>query len=223
MLTAFDQVLLPELLKSVGYKTALVGKLHLIPDREAHPTGHPKVGHGLDHFYGFVGGMTGYWERSASWQRNGERFSEKGYTTHLITKEAVAVVNAHPLHRHNSRTVVSAALPTHVPLFLWVAWTAPHRPMEATPEEEALYPEETLHPKVRTYAAMVMAAGVRGVRHTHAPAGLSLPRACASRPQSATRMRQRASDLSAPPRPSSQGRSPPRVSRCAHIHAHTRR
>ena len=172
-----EVMLLPELLGSVGYRTALVGKLHLIPDRKAHPAGHPKVGHGLDHFYGFVGGMTGYWERSPSWQRNGERLVERGYTTHLITKEAVEVVASHPLHRHASTTTATTtssaatataasgggngggALPpwstgTHTPLFLWVSWTAPHRPMEATPEEEALYPE-SLHPKVRTYAAMV--------------------------------------------------------------------
>ena len=59
--------LLPELLRREGYRTALVGKNHIIPDRRAHPAGVPGVGHGFDHFYGFYGGMTGYWTRS-NWQ-----------------------------------------------------------------------------------------------------------------------------------------------------------
>ena len=42
------------------------------------------------------------------------------------------------------------------PLFLWVSWTAPHRPMEAVAEDEAVYPQ-TLHPRLRTYGAMVTA------------------------------------------------------------------
>eukprot|EP00966_Prymnesium_polylepis_P038503 893910-Prymnesium_polylepis.1 len=66
--------LLPEVLRRAGYRTALVGKNHLIPDRRAHPAGAPAVGHGFDHFYGFYGGMTGYWTR-ANWQvtRGGAR------------------------------------------------------------------------------------------------------------------------------------------------------
>ena len=38
--------LLPEIVKSAGYYTAIIGKHHIVPDRHAHPMGHPKVGHG---------------------------------------------------------------------------------------------------------------------------------------------------------------------------------
>ncbi len=157
--------LLPELLKELGYRTSLVGKLHWIPDRKAHPSGHPKVGHGLDHFYGFVGGWTGYFNRSRSWQRNGERFQEEGYTTHLISREAAAVIAAHaashPLDPAAAAAVAQSGrlASKHAPvapLFLWVSWTAPHRPMEAVAEDEAVYPQ-TLHPRLRTYGAMVTA------------------------------------------------------------------
>lgn len=133
-------VLLPEALKAAGYYTALCGKHHLIPDRSAHPTGHPEVGHGFDFFFGFYGGASGYWasgRQGKGWQRNGEAFvDDGGYTTDIISREAVRVISSR-----------SSALAGSAPLFLWVSWTAPHRPLEADPRVEAydLGPLELCH------------------------------------------------------------------------------
>lgn len=197
-----ELLLLPEALRAAGYRTALIGKNHMAPDRRAHPTGHPRVGHGLDHFCGFYGGACGYWAdgRRGSWQCNGEpsaaAASRDVYTTDLITHEAVRVIEAHPhapaasagsavlssrasattsavtstsstrLLFNSTRPAASvsaspnasltdspaglatvthpsslAPLPRSSPrLFLWVSWTAPHRPLEAHPEVLARMP-----------------------------------------------------------------------------------
>ena len=47
-------VLLPEILKAAGYRTALFGKWHLYP-KESLPTRH-----GFDRFMGFVAGNIDY-------------------------------------------------------------------------------------------------------------------------------------------------------------------
>ena len=55
-----DSMLLPSLLKDLGYRTAIVGKLHLNPKTcTRFPSGGP-FGCGFDHQYGFVGGMSDY-------------------------------------------------------------------------------------------------------------------------------------------------------------------
>ncbi len=147
-------LLLPEALRAAGYRTALVGKNHMVADRRAHPTGHPRVGHGLDHFCGFYGGACGYWARSG-WQCNGEPSQEAAnrsvYTTDLISHMAVRVIESHP-----------AAV---APLFLWVSWTAPHRPLEAHPAVLDRMPA-TLPPRSRVYAAMVSSLD-EGVGRVH--------------------------------------------------------
>ena len=57
-----DTLLLSELLREASYHTAVVGKFHFNPRlREAHPTGGP-FGCGFDQQYGFVGGMTDYYD-----------------------------------------------------------------------------------------------------------------------------------------------------------------
>ena len=157
-----DVVLLPEALRrGGGYRTALIGKNHMVPYRRAHPDGHPRVGHGLDHFCGFYGGASGYWPSGRKgWQCNGQALEdEQGvYTTDLITREAVRVVAWHPTSPPtlSSRpdSFAPSELPATLPLFLWVSWTAPHRPLDADPEVLRTVPT-TLPLRVRTYVAMV--------------------------------------------------------------------
>ena len=61
-----DTLLLSELLREASYHTAVVGKFHFNPRlREAHPTG-GAFGCGFDQQYGFVGGMTDYYNHHPS-------------------------------------------------------------------------------------------------------------------------------------------------------------
>ena len=78
-----DERTLPQALKEVGYKTAMVGKWHLgHADRKYWPQNR-----GFDHFYGNLVGEVDYFTKVrggiVDWQRNGKFLQEKGYYTHL--------------------------------------------------------------------------------------------------------------------------------------------
>ena len=136
---ALDEKLLPEYLKEAGYQTLAVGKWHLGPNHVSH---HPQS-RGFDHFYGHLGGFINYdrhtlW-RGVDWQRNGVTVFEEGYSTHLITEEAVRLIKA----RNKD-----------MPMFLYVSYNAPHSPLQAPEKAVAKYAdiEDTNR---RVYAAMV--------------------------------------------------------------------
>ncbi|MBW2242075.1 MAG: sulfatase-like hydrolase/transferase [Deltaproteobacteria bacterium] len=110
------ETILPEYLHEAGYQTFMTGKWHL---------GHAEKRYfphrrGFDHFYGHVTGGIGYWDHThgggLDWQRNGVSVREKGYSTHLITDEAIALLKTRDPAR---------------PTFLYVAYNAPHLPNEA--------------------------------------------------------------------------------------------
>ena len=114
-------------LKAAGYQTALTGKWHLGPrNLDYHPNAR-----GFDHFYGNLTGGVGYYDKvhggGYDWQRNGETVREDGYTTRLLADEAVGLIENRDPEK---------------PIFLYVAFGAPHLPNEA--------PEET----VDTYAGI---------------------------------------------------------------------
>jgi len=138
-----DVLLLSEVLKEVGYHTAIVGKFHFNPAlRRHHPSGTAGFGCGFDQQYGFVGGQMDYYAHHPSWSRDGKQLREEGYATELFAAEAERVVLAHGRLR-----------PTQ-PLFLWMAPNAPHTPMQAPKAALERFGAD-LHPEVRLYAAMV--------------------------------------------------------------------
>src|SRR5262249_4749870 len=111
-----DEWLLPQALKAVGYETALIGKWHL---------GHVKGDYwpkqrGFDHFYGALVGEIDHFKHEAhgvgDWYRDNQRIDEPGYDTTLFGNEAVKLIEKHDPGR---------------PLFLYLAFTAPHTPYQA--------------------------------------------------------------------------------------------
>jgi arylsulfatase A-like enzyme len=134
-----DEWLLPQALKQVGYKTVMVGKWHLgHADRKFWPRQR-----GFDYHYGSMVGEVDYFTHSSAnvrdWFRNNQPVKEAGYVTQLWGKDAVAQINA-----HNPAT----------PLFLYLAFTAPHAPYQAPKE----YLDQYKHiedPTRRAYAAMI--------------------------------------------------------------------
>jgi len=136
---ATDEWLLPQSLKEAGYHTAMVGKWHLgHADRKYWPRQR-----GFDYHYGAVLGEIDYFTHSAhdvlDWQRDNKPVKEEGYVTQLLGADAVKQIESHDPAK---------------PLFLYLAFTAPHTPYQAPPEYLEKYKgiaDETR----RAYAAMI--------------------------------------------------------------------
>jgi arylsulfatase A-like enzyme len=134
-----DEWLLPQALKGAGYTTAMVGKWHLgHADRKFWPRQR-----GFDYHYGPMVGEIDYFSHSSSnvrdWYRNNQPVKESGYVTHLFGSDAVARINQQDPQK---------------PLFLYLAFTAPHAPYQAPKEYLEKY-KHIAEPTRRAYAAMI--------------------------------------------------------------------
>lgn len=121
-----DLTLLPEHLKSAGYDTWLVGKWHL-GHKEA--ASRPNA-RGFDHSYGLLNGWVDHYTHvfngGLDWQRNGKPVREEGHTTALLTKEALGLLDQHDGDN---------------PFFLYMAYDAPHTPLQFIDGVAKSYPE----------------------------------------------------------------------------------
>ena len=136
---ATDEYLLPQALKEAGYRTEMVGKWHLgHADRKYWP-----LQRGLDYHYGAVIGEIDYFTHDShgvlDWQRDNKPVKEEGYVTQLLGKDAVKVIDG-----HDPKT----------PLFLYLAFTAPHAPYQAPKEYLERY-KNIENETRRAYAGMV--------------------------------------------------------------------
>jgi len=136
---ATDEWLLSQALKEAGYKTAIVGKWHLgHADRKYWP-----LQRGFDYHYGPILGEIDYYTHSAhgtvDWYKNNRLLKEDGYVTELLGEDAVKLIKEHD---------------TKTPLFLYLAFTAPHAPYQA-PEKYLDEYKNIADPTRRAYAAMI--------------------------------------------------------------------
>lgn len=136
-----DEWLLPQALKDAGYETAIVGKWHLgHGDRKLWPRQR-----GFDHQYGPLIGEIDYFTHEASgkpdWYRDNKPLVEKGYSTRLFGNEAVRLIEGHDMR---------------TPLFLYLAFNAPHTPYQAPQEYLDRY-KDIEDPSRRAYAGSITA------------------------------------------------------------------
>lgn len=133
--------LFPERLQEVGYTTGIIGKWHLGGNAKHHPNNH-----GFDYFYGFTGGAHDFFEVDLTQDdeykqyllRNEKPAAFEGYITNAFTEDAVNFVNE---NKDN-------------PFMLYLAYNAPHEPLQAPEEDIARY-SNIEDPSRRIYAAMV--------------------------------------------------------------------
>lgn len=126
-----EKSLLPDMLRSEGYTTAIIGKWHL---GHIYPEYHPN-NRGWDYFYGNMGGSLDYnshFYNATAYgndiQENGRKVDTSGYYTRLLSGKAVDFINQ------------QARCPDLCPFFLYVPFTAPHTPLQAPAETIALAP-----------------------------------------------------------------------------------
>ncbi len=134
-----DEYMLPEMLKDAGYQTAMVGKWHLgHADAKFWP-----MQRGFDTFYGATVGEIDHFTHEShgvpDWYRGNEPIVEEGYDNILFADEAVRVIEADTGKK---------------PLFLYLAFTAPHTPFQAPQEYLDRFPGIS-DPNAKAYAAMV--------------------------------------------------------------------
>lgn len=143
---------LAEALKIADYKTMAIGKWHL----GAHESQRP-LKRGFDEFFGFLSGGHKYFPEQYTLNdisevksqfgayntkllKNNQRVEETQYLTDALSREAVHFINK---NRDN-------------PFFIYLAYNAPHAPLQATEKYLSRYPEIN-DEKRKTYAAMVSA------------------------------------------------------------------
>ena len=119
---------LADALKKVGYKSLAIGKWHM----GAHETLHP-LKRGFDDFYGFLSGGHRYFPEELTLNdpfeaksqydgyktrllRDFERVDETEYLTDAFSREAVSYIEK---NKDN-------------PFFIYLAYNAPHAPLQAT-------------------------------------------------------------------------------------------
>ncbi len=118
-------VTLAEVLRSAGYRTAMVGKWHVTKaiGPEGPRDGWPRQ-RGFDEFFGTIHGAGSYFAPNTLTEGNTrlDDLPDDFYYTDAIGARAAAIVRA-----HDGAT----------PLFLYVAFTAPHWPLHALPADIA--------------------------------------------------------------------------------------
>ncbi|MAD81224.1 MAG: N-acetylgalactosamine-6-sulfate sulfatase [Planctomycetaceae bacterium] len=118
-----SELTIPRLLKQGGYRTALFGKWHLGVEQEFNP-----IHHGFDEFRGYLSGYIDYHVHRNSWHNGLEKEDQPGYSTHLISQNAVQFIEKNTTH----------------PFFMLVAHEAVHLPFQTpddTPENRKPVPK----------------------------------------------------------------------------------
>lgn len=152
-----DQIMLPEILKPRGYRTIHIGKWHLGEAQPLRPTSQ-----GFDESLGIRSGVELYMPEAdrkvvnaklpwmpfddflwanlpyAVYWGDGQRFHPKGHLTDYFTDNAIAAIEANK----------------NRPFFMYLAYNAPHTPLQATKADYDALPQIKDHTQ-RVYGAMI--------------------------------------------------------------------
>lgn len=159
-----EELFMSEMLQKAGYYTVAIGKWHM-----GWASGFRPNERGFDEFYGFLAGGHEYFpqrfipayekQRAAGVYpireyikpllHNDKEVAEKEYLTDAFTREAISVIKKSEKQEN--------------PFFLYLAYNAPHTPLQAKDEDLQKF-SHIKDKKRQTYAAMVYAVD-RGVKN----------------------------------------------------------
>jgi len=120
-----DSVTIAEVLRAAGYRCLMSGKWHLGEMRPHYP-----IDHGFERYFGLLSGASSYFRL---WSNRRMAIDDRPYTpeaagfymTDAITDRAIGYIEEYGRGP--------------APFFLYVAYTAPHAPLHALPEDIARY------------------------------------------------------------------------------------
>ncbi len=143
---------LPELLQQSGYNTMGIGKWHLGVHEKFRPWKR-----GFNEFFGFLGGGHRYMPEDYT-ILNPDSAKDEGqsYRTKLIRNEKVVEESEYLTDALSREAVSFIERNKQQPFFLYLAYNAPHAPLQATPKYLSRF-DHIKNPKRKTYAAMVSA------------------------------------------------------------------
>ena len=151
-----DATTLPSALKQKDYRTALIGKWHLGLEPENHP-----CQRGFDHFHGFLGDMMDdyytHLRHDINYMRHDfDTIDPRGHATDLFSDWSTAFIRAQAQSTQ--------------PFFLYLAYNAPHTPIQPPDEwiTRVQEREPDISPQRAKYIALVehMDAGIGRVLDT---------------------------------------------------------
>ncbi|CAN5238237.1 hypothetical protein BH11PLA2_BH11PLA2_09600 [soil metagenome] len=122
-----NTVTIAEVLKSAGYHTSMVGKWHLsMNGKPPHPTDR-----GFDEFYGMIGGFNSCFDETPHYSRLPAERVKRVYKPNEFYSTAAFA--------DYSLDFLAEARKAHKPFFQYLAFNAPHFPLQARPADIAKY------------------------------------------------------------------------------------
>jgi len=124
-------VTIAEVLKTAGYGTYMTGKWHLTNERKIDGvvTGSWPKQRGFDKYFGIIPGGANYFTPVIYSDNTSYKAPDNFYLTHAITDSSVKFIDDHFATGNN-------------PMFMYVAYTAPHWPLHALQKDIDKYKEQ---------------------------------------------------------------------------------
>ncbi len=146
-----EETTIASALHEVGYHSGVIGKWHL----GAHEVLHP-LSRGFDEFYGHLGGGHRYFpEELTIKESNDAKGENESYRTWILRNREPVQPKKYLTDEFSDEAVSFVERNHEKPFFLYLAYNAPHLPLQATEKYLDRFPD--LEGKRKTYAAMVSA------------------------------------------------------------------
>ena len=126
-----NSVTIAELLKDAGYFTSMSGKWHVGEAKKDWP-----MNRGFDEYYGLISGAANYFDITKMIRPGIERHFADGMEEHIPKPDGYYMTN--DISNHAISTIKDQQQ-REQPLFMYVAYTAPHWPLHALPEDIEKY------------------------------------------------------------------------------------
>lgn len=146
-----NETTIADALSGVGYRCGVVGKWHLGAHKNLHP-----LKRGFHEFFGHLGGGHVYFPEELTIRESADAKDEgQSYRTWILHNHAPVQTTGYLTDEFSDAAVRFVRSSSEQPFFLFLAYNAPHTPLQASDKYLSRFPD--LEGKRKTYAAMVSA------------------------------------------------------------------